>query len=70
MAPAQIAEAQKFAREWKVKPEETPGRNLHYGEIGDFGLANLSCWGGHRRAKFKEVEGGSKTRTHSGTLSI
>jgi V8-like Glu-specific endopeptidase len=45
MAPAQIAEAQKFAREWKVKPEETPGRNLHYGEIADPSVWPISAVG-------------------------
>jgi uncharacterized protein len=35
MAPAQIAEAQKLAREWKAKPEEPPEHNLHFGEIAD-----------------------------------
>jgi uncharacterized protein len=35
MAPAQIAEAQKLAREWKAKPEEQPDQNLHFGEIAD-----------------------------------
>jgi TPR repeat protein len=35
MAPAQIAEAQKLAREWKVKPEGSQDHNPHYGEIAD-----------------------------------
>ena len=35
MAPAQIAEAQKLAREWKAKPEEPPHHNIHSGEIAD-----------------------------------
>jgi uncharacterized protein len=56
MAPAQIAEAQKLAREWKAKPEETPGHNLHFGEIADpstwpvsaVGAVTVTIDGSHR----------------------
>ena len=45
MAPAQIAEAQKLAREWKAKPLEPAGHNLHFGEIADPSLWPISAVG-------------------------
>jgi len=45
MASAQIAEAQKLAREWKAKPEELPGHDLHSGEIADPSVWPISAVG-------------------------
>jgi uncharacterized protein len=45
MAPVQIAEAQKLAGEWKAKPEEPPGHNLHSGEIADPSVWPISAVG-------------------------
>jgi uncharacterized protein len=45
MTQAQIAEAQKLAREWKPKPEEPPGHNHHFGEIADPSVWPISAVG-------------------------
>jgi uncharacterized protein len=45
MTPAQIAEALKLASEWKAKPEEPTGGNLHFGEIADPSVWPISAVG-------------------------
>ena len=77
MAPAQIAEAQKLAREWKAKPEEPPeSQSPFWRNRRSFKVANLGCWGGHRHARFKPPRFlhrhpcRTKACTHSGALSV